>query len=140
MSAGSRIYGPGGSYNVFAGVDASRGFVTGCFGEDRNGDMRGVEEMYLPLDDPEVDSHWSKYELRKMKIKEKEEALQKVDEALRHWVDFFAKSTKYHYVGKLKREKGWEGELKPLCKVANDGRVKRTIPGTEEAGGESPPS
>lgn len=133
VSAGSRIYGPGGSYNIFAGVDASRGFVTGCFADDRNGDMRGVEDMFLPLDDPEVDKHWSKYELRKMKEKERDEALKRVDDALKHWVDFFRKSTKYHYVGKLVREEGWEGERKPLCKIANDGRSPRTVPGTEDA-------
>jgi len=49
---------------VFAGADASRAFVTGCFKEDRKPDMRGVEEMYLPLDDPEVDGLYSAEEMK----------------------------------------------------------------------------
>ncbi len=131
VSAGRRIYGAGGSYNIFAGVDASRGFVTGCFAEDRNGDMRGVEEMYLPLDDPEVDKHFSAEELAEMKKEELVKAKQKVHEGLKHWVDFFAKSTKYHYVGQLKREPGWRGKRKPLCDIANNGRTARKIPGED---------
>jgi len=129
VSAGRRIYGPGGSYQYFAGADASRGFVTGCFKDDRNGDMRGVEQMYLPIDDPDVDSQWSVEELASKKAEELEAAQQKVHEALKHWVDFFAKSKKYHYVGKLKRPRSWdEGAEKPLCEVAQNGRSKRPLP------------
>ncbi|CAI6096991.1 hypothetical protein V2G26_016030 [Clonostachys chloroleuca] len=130
VSNGRRIYGPGGSYNWFAGVDAARAFVTGCFAEDRTPDMRGVELMYLPLDDPEVDSHWTAAELEELKAKELEDAHQKVHAALDHWVQFFGKSTKYTKVGYVKRPEGWLEALEPreLCKQAAKGRSKRKVP------------
>ncbi|KAF2183774.1 hypothetical protein K469DRAFT_689898 [Zopfia rhizophila CBS 207.26] len=55
VSASPQTYGPGGSYHFFAGRDAARAFLTGCFQEDQTPDLRGVEMMYMPVDAP-VDS------------------------------------------------------------------------------------
>ncbi|KAI0910209.1 putative heme binding protein [Ustulina deusta] len=130
VSSNRRTYGPGGSYRYFAGVDAARSYVTGCFAEDRTADMRGVEDMYLPLDDPEVDSHWRPAELAALKEKERAEALKRVHDGLLHWVNFFENSPKYNKVGYLKRPKNWLSSepRRPLCKSAAKGRTKRTIP------------
>ncbi|KXH66230.1 cytochrome b5-like Heme/Steroid binding domain-containing protein [Colletotrichum salicis] len=134
VSANPRIYGPGGSYNVFAGRDASRGFVTGCFVEDRTPDMRGVEDMFLPLDDPDVDRHWSYADMQALQAEERAAAEKKVHDALKHWVDFFSKSDKYGEVGRVKREDGWleKEKRRPLCEQAQKGRVKRVVPGQEK--------
>lgn len=133
MSAGSRIYGPGGSYNVFAGVDASRGFVTGCFAADKTPDMRGVSDMFLPLDDPEVDKHWTAADLEKLKEQEQREAEKKVYDGLKHWVDFFGNSKKYTKVGYVKREPDWleKEPVRPLCDQAAKGRKPRKVPQKE---------
>lgn len=130
VSANRRTYGPGGSYQYFAGVDASRAYVTGCFADDRTPDMRGVEEMFLPLDDPGVDAHFSASELAEMRARELEEAKRQVHEALKHWVDFFGKSKKYRYVGRVKRKRGWLAAepRRELCAPAQKGRSKRKIP------------
>ncbi|KAK0613341.1 hypothetical protein B0T14DRAFT_436372 [Immersiella caudata] len=133
VSSNPRTYGPGGSYQYFAGADASRSYVTGCFAEDRTPDMRGVEEMFLPVDDPAIDRHWSKEELTALKAKELEEAKQKVWDGLNHWVRFFASSQKYTFVGYVKRPEGWPGTepVRRLCDVAQQQRSKRKIPGQE---------
>ncbi|KAK8086369.1 heme steroid binding domain-containing protein [Apiospora phragmitis] len=132
VSANRRTYGPGGSYNIFAGVDASRGFVTGCFADDRTADLRGVEEMFLPVDDPAFDNkHLNVAQLAEIKRVEREEAERKVFEALEHWANFFARSDKYHKVGTVKREPDWleKEPRKKLCDAAQQQRPKRKVPG-----------
>ncbi|KAM5351857.1 hypothetical protein ACJ41O_004580 [Fusarium nematophilum] len=133
VSSNRRMYGPGGPYSHFAGVDAARGFVTGCFKEDRTADLRGIEAVFLPVDDPETDAHWTEEELAALKVKELEEAKKKAHEALLHWVTFFGKSKKYSKVGYLVREEGWleKEEPRELCEQAQSARKKRKIP-TEE--------
>lgn len=130
VTKGRGIYGPGGSYNWFAGVDASRAYVTGCFAEDRTPDMRGVELMYLPRDDPDVDAYWTADEMAALKAKELAEANEKVEQGLKHWANFFANSDKYSKVGTVKQEEGWLEKTKPkeLCASAEKRRSKRKIP------------
>ncbi|KAI1358815.1 putative heme binding protein [Xylaria arbuscula] len=130
VSANRRTYGPEGSYRYFTGVDAARSYVTGCFAEDRTADMRGAEEMYLPLDDPEVDSHWSPAELAALKERERADALKRVHDGLLHWVNFFENNAKYPKVGYLKRPTNWldSEPRRALCKSAAKGRRKRQIP------------
>ncbi|KAK3343617.1 hypothetical protein B0T25DRAFT_554766 [Lasiosphaeria hispida] len=131
VSSNARTYGPGGSYRYFAGVDASRSYVTGCFAEDRTPDMRGVEEMFRPLDDPTgVDRHWSKEELAELKAKERADAERQVYEGLLHWVNFFKNSQKYNFVGYVNRPEGWPGTepQRQLCEAAQSTRLKRQIP------------
>jgi predicted heme/steroid binding protein len=136
VSANARTYGPGGSYHYFAGCDAARAYVTGCFAEDRTPDMRGVEDMYLPLDDPAVDRHWSKAELEALKQQERAAAEKRVHEGLVHWVNFFRDSPKYDFVGYVKQPEGWPGTepMRPLCASAAKGRKKRVVPGTGKDG------
>ncbi|GAA5881985.1 hypothetical protein JCM16303_003496 [Sporobolomyces ruberrimus] len=47
VTKGSESYGPGGAYNHFAGVDAARAFVTGCFKTHLTHDLRGFDEKEL---------------------------------------------------------------------------------------------
>ncbi|GMK58463.1 hypothetical protein CspeluHIS016_0504950 [Cutaneotrichosporon spelunceum] len=47
VSANRRVYGQGGSYNMMAGRDASRSFITGCFETHLTHDLRGLSEKDL---------------------------------------------------------------------------------------------
>jgi hypothetical protein len=133
VSANRRTYGPGGSYHMFAGTDAARGFVTGCFREDRTADLRGVEAMHLPADDPAVDSLYSAEALAALKERELAEAREKVHDQLSHWVNFFARSPKYARVGTVKRDRDWldKEPRKTLCAQAIKGKPKRKAPSDE---------
>ncbi|KAI4197887.1 MAG: hypothetical protein LQ350_005646 [Teloschistes chrysophthalmus] len=149
VTASPHLYGPGGPYHMFAGRDASRAFVTGCFDpQGLVGDLRGVEEMFLPLPSsyPASDDYGdagaggegqgkgkgeglTKAEVKKRNERERREAKKKVKEAVRGWEGLFdgGKGGRYFWVGRVDRgvgvgwEDGW-GERRGLCVQALEGR------------------
>ncbi|KAL7423589.1 hypothetical protein Q5752_001169 [Cryptotrichosporon argae] len=56
VSANRRIYGKGGGYNMMAGRDASRAFITGCFQTHLTHDLRG-----LSADQLKALEHWKSF-------------------------------------------------------------------------------
>ena len=124
VTAGKHTYGPGGSYEVFAGRDATRAFVTGCFLDDRTGDMRGAEWIYLPIeDDPDEEITSRARKLRSEK--ERREAKKKVLREVTKWEEFYKKHKKYFEVGKLVGVPEYTCEPPLLCEPAEKGRPKR---------------
>lgn len=101
--------------------------MTGCFDTDLTGDVRGVEEMFVPLDEEgEVVS------ARERKVRREREmrvARGKVREAVKGWERMFdgGKGGKYFWVGRVVGgEKEWEGtERRELCESAQKGRKRR---------------
>ncbi|KAG8528958.1 uncharacterized protein KY384_006647 [Bacidia gigantensis] len=140
VSASPHIYGPGGMYHVLSGRDATRAFVTGCFDVDLNGDLRGVEEMFIPIpDSPQSETGEGEGGISKevrtvrklLREKETRVARKKVYEAVEGWRKLFdgGKGGKYFWRGMVDRrvESGWEGwgAKKELCEKAKQGRGRR---------------
>lgn len=133
VSAGARHYGPGGSYHSFAGADATRAFVTGCFADDVTPDLRGAELAFLPTDDAAIDALFPPPQLRALKDQERRLARAEVESSVKKWTDFFRDSDKYHFVGYVVRPEP-TGAPPELCKVASDGRPKRRRPDEKPRG------
>ena len=123
VSEGRHSYGPGGGYSVFAGRDATRAFVTGCFLEDRTSDLRGAEEVYLPIEDDVEEI--SSGERKKRAEREKREAKKRVLQEVQHWEGFYRNHKKYFEVGKLTGLDEHTGPPPALCEVAQKGRPQR---------------
>ncbi|EGF78028.1 hypothetical protein BATDEDRAFT_13694, partial [Batrachochytrium dendrobatidis JAM81] len=47
VSEGKPYYGKGGSYSFFAGKDATRAYITGCFETDLTHDLRGLSDAQI---------------------------------------------------------------------------------------------
>ncbi|KAJ5433888.1 Cytochrome b5 [Penicillium cf. griseofulvum] len=125
VSANRMIYGPGGSYNFFAGRDATRAFVTGCFEEDLTSDMRGVEIMFMPVEDVEDESITSaQRKIRRQK--ELRAAKARVEGVVNRWTEFFSNHKKYFEAGRVIEDGGIDGEPWPLCEGAQKQRPKRS--------------
>ncbi|MCJ1301753.1 hypothetical protein MMC08_004554 [Hypocenomyce scalaris] len=129
VTAGRSIYGPGGMYEFFAGRDATRAFVTGCFDADLTPDLRGVEEMFVPLDD-EPGAEMGRAGRKMRRKREVRMARRMVRDTVAGWEKLFVGGKKgaYFRVGRVKREEGWEERLGPvreLCEKAKRSRVRR---------------
>ncbi|KAJ5167474.1 uncharacterized protein N7482_006255 [Penicillium canariense] len=127
VSANPLVYGPGGSYNFFAGRDATRAFVTGCFEEDLTPDLIGAEEMFMPVED--VEEAGITNAQKKLRLeREIRSARTAVGKTVSRWEGFFRNHKKYFQVGKVLDDGVVDPEKgkRVLCEGAQKQRQKRS--------------
>lgn len=143
VSANPQVYGPLGGYHFFAGRDAARAFVSGCFQQDLTYDLRGLEEQFITGDERAEDdkeyreiqeleaadvkaperledqeslrNHGRLKYLKRRRERRRAEARKKVEQTVDHWDSFFRDHDRYFYVGKVEHESLEGKPIPPLC-------------------------
>lgn len=117
--------------------------MTGCFEEDLTPDLRGVEEMFVPVDPPDAPEHQedkqlvrqggragpTKADLKNRRAREMRVARKRVQETIKGWAKTFSGEggKPYYLAGEIVREEGWLERLpkRELCEAAKKSRPKR---------------